>query len=190
MQDVWTQPARFDPRLRFMERRLVRADFMRDWALIGALTSFITPFAVSNMLPHMGLGAFAFASGLVGGLSGLVVGWLLLTVLERVPEFARVSVSLVVGVPLLGFWGFCVGGAAALLTWPNAALLAPFCGGVSAMVMTVWLAPLYVWAAGRQAPTLPLVISASVLGSPVCAVASFVAAMGVMGALAKLAPYF
>lgn len=119
----------------------------------------------TQMIPGIPL-RFAGVAALLGGLSGGAVGALFPRLLAWAPARARPSVSLVVGVPLLGLWGAAVAGLASLLTCPNFAPLALACGSISAMVQCLWLAPLYTWLAVSGRPTLPVALVAPTVGSP------------------------
>lgn len=133
----------------------------RDLAIVGGMTSFLTP----ALLIGTGLGwSYLCATALAGASLGAGVGWwcarLLSDRLAQLPIWSLLLLAPILG----GFWGCLTGAFAAL--WATA----PGLVGVSALVAAVaaafqftwfWLPYLLLRHAGRS--VLPLIIGACCL---------------------------
>lgn len=145
---------------------------MRDWALIGGLTCALAPAAVGMLtMPSLFQSGFVAWAGLLGTVSGALVGALARWCLGRLSERNWVAVAVLLGVPLLGAWGALVSGTVAWFCHPIFFHFAVPCGSLSALLVTSWLAPCYVALARGDCVRLPLAVLGPVVGGPVCGVA-------------------
>lgn len=155
-----------------------RWKWARDWGCIGATTSAISPLVATWLLP-IDLVDYAVVACLLGGLTGMAVGWGLAAALDVLPKRQWVSMTAVIAPIPLGAWGGLVATLAAAATRADLVPLALACGTVAALAQTTWLAPLYVWLARRDTFRFPLVVSGAV-------VSPFSGALGVVAGLIAL----
>jgi len=139
--------------------------WMRDWAIIGFLTCALAPGLVATLISGE-LWPFAAVASCLGAVSGSAVGWMLRSLLNRVPDWSWVAVSLFAGVPALGAWGALVSGCAALLTVPHMLVFAVPCGTVSALLQCSWMAPAYAMLARAGWSRLPMVVLGPLVAGP------------------------
>jgi hypothetical protein len=139
----------------------------RDHALLGFVTSVVTPLCAEGWVP-LDLRGYALHAGLLALVTGLAVGGALHALLWRFPERSRVAVALVVGPVPLGAWGGTVAALAALIDHPGYAALALPCGAVAGGLQGSWWVPAAVWLSHRGLPRWPVALLAG-LTSPVLA---------------------
>ncbi|TNE86984.1 MAG: hypothetical protein EP330_20460 [Deltaproteobacteria bacterium] len=154
--------------------------WIRDWALLGGLTGALAPGALVFVttrddpeIPSEVLN-FVWTAGVLGLVSGAIVGIVLCLALQRVPRFARVSASAVLGFVVLGAWGATVSGLAAALTVTlDVAVVAMLLGAIAAVFQCGWVTPLYAWLAGRDLPRLWVVLGAGLITAPLSGLFGF-----------------
>jgi hypothetical protein len=129
----------------------------RDFALLGLVTCTITPLAAQPWLP-LHLVGYSTCAGVLGLLSGAVVGSGLRLLLQRFPERSRASVAFVFGPVATGAWGALVASAAALVEQPQYFALSLPCGAIAGALQGLWWVPLSVWLERRDLPRWPVAL--------------------------------
>jgi hypothetical protein len=144
----------------------------RDFALLGLISGVAIPFASivfvarSTYFGHAmdAMGGYLIAAGLLGLLTGAVVGPLIRHGLLRAPRVPFGAWMLAIPA-LAAVWGMSVASAAVPLgmakTHAGDGALAAMCGALGAAIQIGWFWPLYLGRRVRQRPATTLLVAAA-----------------------------
>ncbi len=134
----------------------------RDMALVGGVSGFAAPFAVLGQ--HTELAIFSPVAGVLGGLTGAALGFVLPRILAGPLAKRRVASLLLGGVLAGGLWGALVGTLASVIALGSGFLLvSAVLAGIGGAVQFGWVWLPYMMRSARRQRTWPVLLGACLL---------------------------